>query len=416
MVTIGREPSRIPAAGDAVTGGVTVERVCLFSRLARPGLGDLVQRNIFLNLLRLAYPRARLTWVLGAGITAVPFQDELVRRHSCADEIMVCPDAEDTDAEDADSGRWREFADELAGRHFQVCVVDPSTQGLGVRDAWLAAIPVRVAVPVAGPDNRFITHPMRLGRPVLGRHDLYDYAVALATALGVSPIPRPGQVVPRLPMRVRPLPAWASRRPLVGVHPGGAKGWNRRWPLDRFAEVAIRLAAEHDATLLLLGAPDEHDETDLLRAAVLREHPPARVHTSLGEPLNDVANLLAAMDLLLGNDSGPAHLAAALATRTVVIYGPSGTESLWTRIYPAHLGVNLNYPCQNLRHEPTEDIAQCEHGCPCYYQSPAGPYPRCLTDITVADVWQAVLSQLTVPRVNQLTVPRANLGDTVKGD
>jgi len=365
-------------------------RVCMFSRLARPGMGDLVQRNIFLGLLRRAFPGAELTWVVGAHVTRVPYQEELVHRHSYADEIVVCPDAEDTDPR-----RWLRFLDELPGRRFQVCVVDPSTQGLGVRDAWRAGIPTRVAMPTGAPAvDELITHPMRLGRPVVGRHDLYDYAVALATALGVAPVPRPWQVVPRLPMRAEDAPLLAAPRPVVGLHPGGAKGWNRRWPLANFAELAVRLVDEFAATLLLLGAPDEEDETDRLRLAVRGRHPTAEVHVSLGEPLNRVANLIDGMDLLVGNDSGPAHLAAALSTPTVVLYGPSGTESMWARVYPAHRGVNKNYACQNLRHEPTEAIAQCEHGCPCFYESPDGPYPKCLTDIAVDEVWHAVLAQL----------------------
>jgi ADP-heptose:LPS heptosyltransferase len=148
------------------------------------------------------------------------------------------------------------------------------------------------------------------------------------------------------------------------------------------------------ATLVLVGSDDEREETERLRDQILARQPGARVHLSIGEPLNRVANLIDRMDLLVGNDSAPAHLAAALSTPTVVIYGPTGTEGLWARIYPEHRGVNRHSPCQSLRHEPDEQVGQCEHACPCFYVAPEGPYPKCLTDITVDEVWQVVLAQI----------------------
>lgn len=371
----------------------TARRVCLLSRLVLPGMGDLVQRNIYLHLLRRAYPDAVLSWVVADCVDRIPYQREAVRRHSYADEILVCPDA-DHDSEEKHPQAWHQFRKDLASRGFEVCVVDPGSRRAGAADAHAAGITVRVAVPRGLPDDSLITHPIRLPRPVVGINDLYDYAAALASALG-TPAPRPTEAVPRLPLRPEPLPSWVDRRPLVGVHPAGAKGWHRRWPLARYAELCVRLARDAGATLLVLGSSDEADEAGTLQAAVLARYPAASIWLSLGEPLNRVANLIDRMDLLIGNDSAPAHLAAALATPTVVIYGPTGTEPLWTRVYPRHRGVNLRYPCQNLRHEPDEAIQQCEHGCPCHYTSPDGPYPKCLTDISVDDVWQASLAQLS---------------------
>jgi ADP-heptose:LPS heptosyltransferase len=181
---------------------------------------------------------------------------------------------------------------------------------------------------------------------------------------------------------------------LVGLHTGGAKGWNRRWPMTSYAELGVRLVDHISAALVLVGSDDEREETVLLREKILAHRPDAGVYLSIGDSLNRAANLIDHMDLLVGNDSAPAHVAAALSTPTVVIYGPTGTEGLWARIYPEHRGVNRHSPCQNLRHEPDEQIGQCEHACPCFYVAPEGPYPKCLTDITVDDVWQVVRSQV----------------------
>ncbi|MGH3995074.1 MAG: glycosyltransferase family 9 protein, partial [Pseudonocardiaceae bacterium] len=346
----------------------------------------LVQRNIFLRLLRDAFPRAEVTWIVSGHITGVPFLEELVRRHSYATEIVVCPDAEDDDQD-----RWRGFLRELPGRRFDVCVVDPRSFRLGVRDAYDAGIAARVAVPTGGPDDALITHPMRVA---VGGADLYDYTAALAAAVGHDLAVPPERVVPRLPLRPESLPAWTARRPLVGVHAGCSGGWNRRWPAAAFAELSARMAHDLGATLVVLGSAGEVADTARLRGEILDRCPHAEVHVWLGEPLNRVANLIDRMDLLVGNDSGPAHLAAALDTPTVVTYGPDGEEAMWARVYPLHRGVNKHYPCQNRANEDNEWDGQCPLGCPCDYVAYDGPYPKCLSDITVDDVWKSVLAQL----------------------
>jgi heptosyltransferase-2/glycosyl transferase protein BlmE len=111
------------------------------------------------------------------------------------------------------------------------------------------------------------------------------------------------------------------------------------------------------------------------------------------------------MDLLVGNDSSPAHIAAALRTPTVVVYGPTGTEFLWARIYPAHRGVNKRYPCQHRRLDPVDEAVPCAYACPCAFVSSDGPYPRCLIDISVDEVYEKVHAQLGLE-------PRAELDPT----
>ena len=402
--------------------GGAVTRVCVFSRILQPGMGDLVQRNVLFGLLRTAYPQARLTWVLGRHVAGVRATDELVRRHSLADDVLLCPDAEEDDP-----AAWARFMDELRERRFQVCVVDPASGGLGVREAAEAGIEVRVAVPgpwhdvrlapregagrprsrvvrLAGPalallrmvpmlwrqcrgsDDELITHRMQ---PAGDSPDVYDYAVALAAALGVA-APPPERVVPRMPVVPEELPAWTRRRPLVGIAPGGAAGWNRRWPLAGFTGLAARLVAELDATVLVIGSAGEAGEAALLRDEVLRRRPEARVYASTGEPLNRVANLIDRLDLLVCNDSGPAHLAAALHTPTVVVYGPTGDEE-WARSYPLHHAVNHRPPCQNRWSEYLGRDVQCAAGCRRAYGGPDGLYPACLAAVTVDEVWLAVL-------------------------
>lgn len=368
--------------------------VCMFSRLASPGIGLLLQRNIFLALLRRARPGAHVTWVVGGPVTRYPMQDELVRSHSHADETLICPSP-------SEAGAWAAFMEELAARAFEVCVVDPSSDGLGVAEAAAAGIPVRVAVPMGRPGDELITHPVLPSLPPSGFPDLYDYTLALGRALGMSEVPPPGEVLAPMPYRPEELPEWAAAaRPLVGVHPGGSKVWNRRWPLSCYESLCARLVREAGATLVLLGSGDEDDELSRLRSSVLAEVPSARVELSVEEPLNRVANLVAAMDLLVGNDSGPAHLAAAVRTPSVVVYGPTDLDFMWARVYPLHRAVNRHSPCAYGRSAPPPDrVGQCDLGCACFFVSPDAPYPRCLTGIPVDEVWDAVQAQLAASPV-----------------
>jgi ADP-heptose:LPS heptosyltransferase len=122
------------------------------------------------------------------------------------------------------------------------------------------------------------------------------------------------------------------------------------------------------------------------------------VEVCAGDSLNRLANRLSTADVLVGSDSAPAHIAAALGTPTVVLYGPGMTEFMWTRVYLRHDGINRHYECQtvrNLPRGPGTTTMPCRFSCHYPYATAAGPYPRCLTDIEMDKVYQAVRGQLS---------------------
>jgi hypothetical protein len=119
-----------------------------------------------------------------------------------------------------------------------------------------------------------------------------------------------------------PPPA-ADSAGVVVVHPG-ASGPERRWPVERFAAVARRLAGDGHR-ILISGSPGEAaDAHALAKAAGL---PPAAVlagRTDIGA----LAALIAHARLLICGDTGVAHLATAYGTRSVVLFGPV-SPALW---------------------------------------------------------------------------------------
>jgi ADP-heptose:LPS heptosyltransferase len=364
----------VPSSFSAVT------EVCVFARLRAAGLGDLVQRNIMLWLLRQACPLARITVVTGADLGR-RFA-EFLWRHSYADDVWT------------DEGGDRLWS-KLVDRGVQLCLVDPDSD-LDARHARQAGVPVRIGLATGEPGDEAITHPMLLPPSLFAKPDLFEYAVALATALGLPGPLAPSAVVPPLPMTAEEVPEVAGPGPHVAVHPGGDPRWHRRWPLDHYADLCARATDQAGATICLVGVRSEIPELEALAVEVTRRAPGSTVHVSAGNTLNRTANLIAGADLLVGNDSSPVHIAAAVHTPSVVIHGPTVTEFLWARIYPWHYGVSLRYPCQRLRSGPLDPYKrQCPLGCPIRYRSPEDPYPRCLADLDVDRVWRLVSTTLS---------------------
>lgn len=136
----------------------------------------------------------------------------------------------------------------------------------------------------------------------------------------------PKDAAPRLWLNSGALEAVAdtiSRQvPLLALAPG-AHGFGKRWPSERYAELATRLLGPDGilagGRLVVLGASGEHREAGPVIAAL----PADRVIDLVGrtDPLLAAA-WLARADLYIGNDSGLTHLAAAAGAPTLALFGP----------------------------------------------------------------------------------------------
>jgi heptosyltransferase-2 len=110
-------------------------------------------------------------------------------------------------------------------------------------------------------------------------------------------------------------------RPLLAVAPG-ARWLTKRWPVERFAQVAQELAARHDAGVVILG-----DAYDAPMAAALGRRLSVPVLNRVGHlSLMQTAALLQRAHLLLSNDSGLMHMATALQVPVVAVFGPTVPE------------------------------------------------------------------------------------------
>jgi Glycosyltransferase family 9 (heptosyltransferase) len=120
-----------------------------------------------------------------------------------------------------------------------------------------------------------------------------------------------------LRIRVPAVPITRTGPPAVVVHPGAASG-SRRWPVERWAAV-VRALSQDGVPVLLSGGPSERELCLRLAATAGL---PASASTAGRLDLAALAGLIRSARLVLCGDTGVAHLATAVATRSVVLFGP----------------------------------------------------------------------------------------------
>lgn len=236
--------------------------------------------------------------------------------------------------------------------------------GAGARQVWGYGGPLsRLALDVALPK-----------RWLEGRHRWEAYALLAAAATGREvperyPLPS-GAGDEAAAVELLPDPA---EGPVVGMvvtarHP------SRRWPVDRFAEVASRLARA-GVRVVVFGARGEEP----LAAAAVRAADPPPLDLSGRTPLPVLIECLRRLDVLIANDTGPMHVAAAVGTPVVGIFGASCEIRTGPRGAASDAIVHP-VPCRPCRRP------ECayNHGC--------------MTGIAVETVVETVEARLEVPR------------------
>ena len=162
-----------------------------------------------------------------------------------------------------------------------------------------------------------------------------------------------------------------GRRFLLGICPGAAFGPAKRWPPDRFASLADRLIEALGADVLIFGSRAEMP----LAEAVARgmTHPPVVVAGKT--TLREFMALLAACHLVITNDSGPMHLAAALGLPLLALFGSTSERATG----PISLRARV------IRHRV--ECSPCgRRECPIDF--------RCMTGVSVDDVYKAALESV----------------------
>jgi heptosyltransferase-2 len=162
----------------------------------------------------------------------------------------------------------------------------------------------------------------------------------------------------------------------VALAPGASQA-TKRWPAERFAEVAHALHAR-GASLVLAGGPADRETLAAFRVAC--HAPLAADLTAL--PVDALAAALAEVDLLVACDSGPVHLATAVGTPVLAVFGPTSPER-WGPPPPGR-ALALPLPCAPCSNHGG---ARCPEG-----------HHRCMLDLAAAEVASAAAAMLAAGR------------------
>jgi ADP-heptose:LPS heptosyltransferase len=294
----------------------------------RTGLGDLLCTLPALRALRRRLPRAHIAMVTFPEMAPV-----VDRMRPYVDELIPFPGVSGIPERPPRTAALPRFLTRARARAFDLALqmyganaaADRVTAALGARriGGFLAEGDPATTIPYPAHEHEIHRH-LRLMRH-LGAESGDD-----RLAFPIEPADR----------RIAGTPA----PPYVLIHPG-ATSPSRRWPPERFAEVGDALAARG----LGVGIVGTNDERELARRLAGRMRAPATVlagRTRLGE----LAAVLDDAALLVGNDSGPAHLAAAVGTRSVTVFLSGDPvrwahDRRWHRVVRADVGCN---PCPHL--------------------------------------------------------------------
>jgi lipopolysaccharide heptosyltransferase II len=172
-----------------------------------------------------------------------------------------------------------------------------------------------------------------------------------------------------------------AETPLAVLNPNaGALSLERRWPAPRFAELARRLIDERGWSVALVGTAGEREYAAEIAARVASRARAGRCANLAGElGIADLAALLARAQVFVTNDSGPMHVAAALGTPTLGLFGPE-TPVMYAPLGRRARALYRPPPCSPCINVHRNKLARCVHG-----------EALCLTSISVDEVFAAAL-------------------------
>jgi heptosyltransferase-1 len=284
-------------------------------------IGDVVFTTPAIRALRRRFPEARLTYLV---------------EHAAAPVVATNPDIDDVIAVPLTSGigrirdDWR-IGRDLRHRRFDL-VIDFHGGPRGSWLSWLTRAPERLGYTVIGRSwmyTRAIERPREL-RP---RHSVENQWDLLA-ALGIPPPDRVQDAVqmPADPLAARKVDArlaeagLSTEQAIVVIHVSAGNPF-RRWPIDRFADLASRLiVADPRRVIVLTSGPSESGAADAVGVAARAALPAALASRIARCGEFDLAELRALVEraaLFIGGDSGPMHIAGTTRTPVVGLYGPT---------------------------------------------------------------------------------------------
>lgn len=315
-----------------------------------------------LEAIRKRFPAAHIT------ILARPWVSDVYRDAPFCDAIepyLPSPGVKDWRAKLA-------LARRLEAQHFDAALILPNSFDSALI-CRLAKIPVRIGY---SRDGRGILLTHAIAKAKAGEiepHERFYYLELLRRAGWIEKLPEDGA-----PIHLATTPrAFTDHgidagRPVVGVSPGAAFGTAKRWLPERFAESASELARQWNAAVAIFGSKDERPVAEEVEAAVRARGVRDVINLAGKTNLREFIERIAACRFFLTNDNGAMHLAAAIGTPTLAVFGSTD-----------HITTGPTGRATKIVREPVECSPCLKRECPIDH--------RCMTRVTVERVVQEAL-------------------------
>ena len=322
--------------------------------IIKPGaIGDVLHMTPVVRALKEKFPGCRISFMVSAQITA-----SLFRGNPLVDEVIVF----DKKGAHKSFGGFLSLWRMLKSRRFDLVL---NYQRSNIK-GWLLAS-------AAFPCTVVVYHKTR-GKVV---HAIADHLSPLLKigidpdraghALDFFPSPEDQEFAERFLTEQR-----LTGNRLVAFNPGTSHA-SKCWPIERFAELGDLLAEERGAAVLVLGSRDEKPLADEIRRRMRHT-----VYDLTGCSLGELGAVLQRVEFLVTGDTGPMHIAAAVGTRVIALYGP---------ISPVRSG-----PVGQGHRILIHDELEC---CPCnIFECKHSIFRECMEQITVREALQACREML----------------------
>lgn len=292
----------------------------------REHLGDVVNTTAALHCLRQRFPDAYLCVEVGERAAGV------LQNFPGIDELWLRP---------THQGLWGKvrFIQRLRRGRFDLAVILDDSADM-VLHACLGGIPVRVGIRRKRKFQQlytaFVPHDH-------SRHEVLEHCRDVVQLLGCDTSDYRPRLYPsaddkQVAEAELRRAGWDGRSPLVGISPGASRE-HRQWFPDRFAQVCDALTTR-GVQCVLLGGPNDRQMAEQILA-----HCQSQPLVLTGRlSILQLAALMPFLRLLVTPDSGPMHIAAAMGTKVVALYGVS--EPAYTGPFgEGHIIIRHNEPC-----------------------------------------------------------------------
>jgi heptosyltransferase II len=277
-------------------------------------IGDAIMTTPAVRTIRENFPESEITMLVH------PWVSDVFRYSPRVDRLIIY------DKKGRHSGvkGMMQLAGELRQEQFDCAIL--------LQKAFEAALIALVAgIPVRGgytTDARglLLTHGVQKINELNKKHEV-NYYQRMLRGLGLQPAVNqlelfiPGEQIDEAKQRVEELTGLPPGVvPLIGLNPGAAYGPAKRWPAEKFADLAKMICARTSARILLFGSSADCETTAAIRSLAGGDR--SRIIDLAGATsLIEAMALIGECDVFVTNDSGPMHIAAALRTPLVAIFG-----------------------------------------------------------------------------------------------